>query len=163
MLELVALKATITPMHRISPFPDRATFRAAFTLIELLVVISIIAILAALTLGTVAYVQKKGMRSRAEAEVAALNAAIESYKLDYGEYPSSNSLASELTAKAGVKGVNTNKVYFEPRKGMVTNNQILDPWGVPYNYTTNPTVNVGFFDLWTVAGSSNNSALYIRN
>jgi type II secretion system protein G len=60
---------------------------AAFTLLELLVVITIIIALAGLILGTVGYVQKKGARSRAEAEIAALSAALESYKADNGTYP----------------------------------------------------------------------------
>jgi prepilin-type N-terminal cleavage/methylation domain-containing protein len=61
--------------------------RRAFTLIELIVVIAIIIILAGLILSTVGYVQKKGARSRAETEIAAMSAAIESYKADNGIYP----------------------------------------------------------------------------
>ena len=60
---------------------------AAFTLIELLVVIAIIVILAGLILSTVGYVQKKGTRARVETEIAALSAALESYKADNGIYP----------------------------------------------------------------------------
>ncbi len=62
--------------------------RHAFTLIELLVVIAIIIVLAGLVLSTVGYVQKKGARSRAETEIAAMSAACESYKADNGIYPS---------------------------------------------------------------------------
>jgi general secretion pathway protein G len=61
--------------------------RRAFTLIELIVVIAIIIILAGLILSTVGYVQKKGARSRAETEIAAMSAACESYKADNGIYP----------------------------------------------------------------------------
>src|SRR4029453_9124393 len=61
----------------------------AFTLIELLIVIAIIIVLAGLVLSTVGYVQKKGARSRAETEIAAMSAACESYKADNGVYPSS--------------------------------------------------------------------------
>src|SRR6267143_1104160 len=66
-----------------------SSFRSAasFTIIELLVVIAIIIILAGLILSTVGYVQKKGARSRAEAEIAAMSAALESYKADNGIYP----------------------------------------------------------------------------
>jgi prepilin-type N-terminal cleavage/methylation domain-containing protein len=66
-----------------------SNFREApgFTILELLIVISIIVILAALILGTVGYVQKKAARSRAEAEIAAMSAACESYKADNGTYP----------------------------------------------------------------------------
>src|SRR4029453_3851697 len=59
----------------------------AFTLIELLIVIAIIIVLAGLVLSTVGYVQKKGARSRAETEIAAMSAACESYKADNGIYP----------------------------------------------------------------------------
>ena len=69
----------------------------AFTIIELLVVIAIIIVLAGLILSTVGYVQKKGARSRAEAEIAAMSAALESYKADNGIYPS-NSATNLLKA-----------------------------------------------------------------
>jgi type II secretory pathway pseudopilin PulG len=59
----------------------------AFTLIELIIVIGIIIVLAGLILATSGYVTKKGQRSRAEAEIAALSAALESYKADNGIYP----------------------------------------------------------------------------
>jgi type II secretory pathway pseudopilin PulG len=64
----------------------RYTF--AFTIIELLVVIAVIIVLAGLILSTAGYVQKKGARSRAETEIAAMSAACESYKADNGVYPS---------------------------------------------------------------------------
>jgi prepilin-type N-terminal cleavage/methylation domain-containing protein len=57
-----------------------------FTLIELIVVVAIIIILAGLVLSTVGYVQKKAARSRAETEIAAMSAALESYKADNGAY-----------------------------------------------------------------------------
>ena len=50
---------------------------SAFTLIELMVVIAIIAILAGLILSAAGYVQKKGARSRAEAEIAACSAFLD--------------------------------------------------------------------------------------
>src|SRR5437867_1158821 len=74
-----------------STFDIRASsFRdgGAFTIIELLTVITIIIILAGLILATTGYVQKKGARSRAESEIAAMSAALESYKADNGIYPS---------------------------------------------------------------------------
>ena len=63
------------------------THAAAFTIVELLIVMAIILVLAGLILGTSGYVQKKGARSRAEAEIAAFSAALESYKADNGIYP----------------------------------------------------------------------------
>jgi prepilin-type N-terminal cleavage/methylation domain-containing protein len=57
------------------------------TIIELLVVIIIILILAGLVLSISSYVQNKGARARAETEIAAISAALESYKADNGIYP----------------------------------------------------------------------------
>ena len=62
-------------------------YNAAFTLIELIVVTAVIIILTGLVLSTVGYVQKKGARARAETEIAAMSAALESYKADNGVYP----------------------------------------------------------------------------
>jgi type II secretory pathway pseudopilin PulG len=56
----------------------------------MLVVIMIIFILAALVLAASSYVQNKGARARAETEIAALSAALESYKADNGIYPTSS-------------------------------------------------------------------------
>jgi general secretion pathway protein G len=147
----------VNPVIRNSP---HAKPRAAFTLIELLVVIAIVAILAALTLSTLGYVNKKGAESRARSEVAALSAAIDGYKLEFGSYPGSNNLVTELTARGPL---NTNRVFFEPSPGILTNNQFVDPWGSPYNYTTEPSNNVGFFDLWTSNNDPQNAARWIRN
>jgi len=84
-----------------------SSFRAggAFTLIELLVVMAVIIVLAALILGTAGYVQKKGYRSRAEAEIGAISAALENYKADNGAYPSS---AETNVLKANTIGDPTN-------------------------------------------------------
>ena len=62
-------------------------FGGAFTLIELIVVITVIVILTGLVLSTVGYARKKGARARAETEIAAMSAALESYKADNAAYP----------------------------------------------------------------------------
>ena len=58
-----------------------------FTVVEILVVMTIILVLAGLVLATSSYVHNKGARSRAEAEIAAMSAALENYKADNGVYP----------------------------------------------------------------------------
>lgn len=160
-----------------------------FTLLELLVVIAIIAILAALVLSTAGYVQKKGATSRAEAEIAALSAALESYKADMGDYPmgppnattnqvtapsASNAFLRAALSPSGPNALNLlNKVYFEFPKGMgtntnpsVTNQAVLDPFGEPYGYiytnTTATRSGSNFFDLWSRAGTTNTNA-WIKN
>ncbi|MEY2521108.1 MAG: hypothetical protein QOF24_2867 [Verrucomicrobiota bacterium] len=68
----------------------QAVGASALTVVELLIVMAIILILAGLILATSSYVQKKGARSRAEAEIAAMSAALENYKADNGIYPRGN-------------------------------------------------------------------------
>jgi len=91
----------ITPQSRLrhsgfdipSSFVIRtSSFRAegAVTIVELLVVITIILILAGVILSISSYVQNKGARARAETEIAAMSAALESYKADNGIYPRDN-------------------------------------------------------------------------
>ena len=62
-------------------------FAGAFTLIELIVVVGVILILTGLVLSTAGYARKKGARARAETEIAAIAAALESYKADNAIYP----------------------------------------------------------------------------
>ena len=147
-----------------------------FTLIELLVVIAVIAILAGLVLQTAGYAQKKAARSRAEAEIAALSAALENYKSDIGDYPAgTNSTTSSsgnnafLRAKLAPKSM---KVYFEFSKKMGTNSNIsetnqsiLDPFGNAYGYQypgDSTRSGSNFFDLWSTAGT-NNTSQWIKN
>src|SRR5438034_4383037 len=68
----------------------KGRYNVAFTLIELIVVITVIIMLTGLVLSTVGYAQKKGARARAETEIAAMSAALESYKADNGVYPRDN-------------------------------------------------------------------------
>src|SRR5437660_11939077 len=69
-------------------------YNRAFTLIELIVVTGIILILAGLVLSTAGYARKKGARSRAETEIAAMSAALESYKADNAAYTRSSNTDS---------------------------------------------------------------------
>ena len=162
----------------------------AFTLIELLVVIAIIAILAALVLNTAGFIQKKGARSRAQSEIAALSTALESYKVEYGDYPgATNAFSTTATNGANIlyqalvaSNATYNpsgKVFFEPYKGICANtnysstaNSFVDPFGQPYQYkypgdATKSGTN--FFDLFSYGGStktadtSNNWETWVKN
>ncbi len=99
--EIARDSSTPLGMTKTVRYETRAVLRA-FTVIELLVVIAIIIILASLILSTVGYVQKKGARSRAETEIAAMSAALESYKADNGIYPrdATNQYTDTLNAKS---------------------------------------------------------------
>ena len=85
---------------------------ASFTVIELLLVIAIIIILASLILSTAGYVQKKGARSRAEAEIAAISAALESYKADNGIYPTTANTTA-LNARTAINSSTYQSASFD--------------------------------------------------
>src|SRR5438046_3759194 len=120
----------------ISSFVIRhSSFRAegAVTIIELLVVIIIILILAGLVLSISSYVQNKGARARAETEIAAMSAALESYKADNGIYPRDNpgnQYTDNLNAKLDVdptqsKYKNASLYLFFQLSGLDANQQAV--------------------------------------
>lgn len=146
-----------------SPRRRRAS-RAAFTLVELLVVIVIIMILVGIVLGTAKYAQGKAARSRAQAEIAMLETALEQYKSDNGAYPvtppvrpvngnapayaNSPLLYTALTASKAYMTFKPNQLVV---KGGVT--YIVDPFGSPYDYYCKPgaadQINSPTYDLWS--------------
>ena len=65
----------------------------AFTLIELLTVITIIAILAGLTLSIVGSVTTNAKKSRSAGEVAALQLALARFQIDNGFYPEATNIS----------------------------------------------------------------------
>ena len=140
-----------------------AVAQRAFTIVELLIVIAIILMLAGLVLATSGYVQAKGKRSRAEAEIAALSAALENYRADNGIYPkasetdnldsSTASLADYepaslklyeyLSGDSDDNRTAETKVYFafKPNQLSPVNQAqpvkaLRDPFGNPYGYST---------------------------
>jgi|SRR5438874_2251935 len=88
-----------------------------FTLIELVVVFGLILILTGLVLSTVGYARKKGARARAETEIAAMSAALESYKSDNAVYvrgPASALPVGSITIPANVTDILDAKAYRDP-------------------------------------------------
>jgi len=143
--------------------------QSAFTLIELLAVITIIGILAGLTLGATGAVRRHGATSTAKAEVAALQAACDRYYADNNAYPIGSDNPSTFTAPIGATALFSNLVgssmlttaptskrYFEPKPAMVyTNgsspNYFVDPWHYAYGYNsdgTNPPL------IWSTGGQT---------
>jgi len=148
----------------------------AFTLIELLAVITIIGILAGLTLGAAGAVRRHGATSTAKAEVAALQAACDRFYADNNSYPSNSTvnpsssfaptaytaagqvLFTNLLGSATLTAARTSKRYFEPKEAMVNttgNNYFIDPWGYAYGYNSDGT-NAPL--IWSTAGQTTGGA-----
>ncbi len=149
---------------------------AAFTLIELLAVITIIGILAGLTLGAAGAVRRHGAASTAKAEVAALQAACDRYFADNNLYPldktanpsssyaptgytaAAQVLFTNLVGSATLSAAPTTKRYFEPKPAMAyttgSPNYLIDPWGYAYGYYSDGT-NAPL--IWSTAGQTTSS------
>jgi general secretion pathway protein G len=120
--------------------------RRGFTLIELLVVITIIMILAGLSMGGYGYVTRKQADSQAAIQISLLSKALEEYKLDNGVYPPTGTTNSLYTLLYW-SGANTSppgKIYLadlDPNSkgqgwidGTGAAATIRDPWGIEYIY-----------------------------
>lgn len=126
--------------------------RRGFTLIELLVVITIIVILAGLSMGGFSFVTRKQAEEQARVQIALLEKALEEYKLDNGAYPgpppespNANFTSNDLYKELYWNGVSGNgKIYLadlDPNskgqgwiEGTGANATIRDPWGNEYIY-----------------------------
>jgi general secretion pathway protein G len=147
-----------------------------FTLIELIIVVTVITILAGLVLSTAGYARKKGARARAETEIAAISAALESYKADSAVYPAysgttgahalyqglsgdGNDAIGGTTASTGTPG-SSGKSYMTLKPNMLSPNppdattRVIDPFGNAYNYIAPGTNNTSAFDLWSTANAN---------
>lgn len=108
----------------------------AFTLIELMMVMIIIGILASLITTGAFRAIRSARESRAESDIAALETALERYKLDTGVYPDNtsgtNSFKTWLHNDDGSTGWNGPYMNFKAKDLNV--NAFTDPWGSDYIY-----------------------------
>ncbi|MEI6070146.1 MAG: DUF4190 domain-containing protein [Verrucomicrobiae bacterium] len=124
------------------------------------IVIFIISVIIFVTFG-LPLIQSKTAITRAEAEIAALSAAMESYKADTGDYPTwTNNPGGNNVFLLTLLMPESGKDYFIFNKGMTNTNGIVDPFGTTYGYTYPGATNrngSNSFDLWSTAGSTTNS------
>lgn len=88
--------------------PRTATARArsgGFTLIEMLVVIAVISILAGFILSAVPRARSMAMRKKTLALIKGLSMAIDSFALDMGEYPDSNTITNLDTGGSPINSI----------------------------------------------------------
>jgi general secretion pathway protein G len=97
-----------------------------FTLIELLIVMVIISLLAALVAPRFFGQEKKAKQRGAKGQIALLESAVDTYRLDVGRYP---------TTQQGLKALRERPDGLEKWDGPYLSKELpLDPWGNPYVY-----------------------------
>ena len=113
-----------------------------FTLIELMVVVIILGILALYITPKIMGEPEKAKRVKARMDITTLETALKMYKLDNGEYPS-----TEQGLRALVEQPETGTIPKKWREGGYLEKRKVpkDPWGNEYVYIC-PGVN-GDFDL----------------
>jgi general secretion pathway protein G len=100
--------------------------QAGVTLIEMMVVVVIIALFAALVLPRMMGQADKARKTAARAQINAYLTALGSYKLDTGNYP---------TTEQGLQALRTKPENINGWQGPYTDKEIdNDPWGHPYLY-----------------------------
>ena len=121
---------------------------AGFTLVEVMVVIVIIGLLATVVMINVLPSQDRAMREKARADIAVLEQAIETYRLETLRFPTAAEGLQSLVNPAG-------------RDGGYIRRLPQDPWGNPYQYAF-PGQH-GHFDVYSfgadgVRGGEGNNA-----
>jgi general secretion pathway protein G len=116
-----------------------------FTLLELMVVLLILTLLATIAAPRVTQYLRKAKAQTAKIQVDALGAAVDSFHLDTGRFPTSDEGLRALVERPA----DTSKwdgPYLKKRESLI------DPWGRPYLYR-NPGQHAEY-DLYTL-GSDN--------
>jgi type II secretory pathway pseudopilin PulG len=130
-----------------------------FTLIELVVVFGLILILTGLVLSTVGYARKKGARARAETEIAAMSAALESYKADNAIYPRDCNTDELIASSSGdPTAYQAASLYLYKQLSGDTNANFQPPAGARSYFTFKPNM------LSTTTDANGNTTVnYIRD
>ncbi|WP_188054562.1 type II secretion system major pseudopilin GspG [Sphingosinithalassobacter sp. CS137] len=112
---------------------------AGLTLVEMMVVLVIIALVAALIVPNVIGRPDQARVTTATSNLATISQALTMYRLDNGDYPSTQQGLKALVERPSVPPVPANWAQGGYLTGLQTNDQgqPIDPWGNPYVYANN--------------------------
>jgi general secretion pathway protein G len=140
------------PAQRLTtqPIPSRVQ-RQGFTLIELLVVITVIGILAAITLNIAGGVNQKAAMDKARAEIAAISNALEQFKSVRDYYP--NNATTNAAPLIMTNSTNSIQPFYQATKYLTNGfGHLMDPYGNAYLYIDSGTNrhNPASFDVFSI-------------
>ena len=127
---LVSPRPGETPRRGVSPI--RAVSRRGFTLIEIMVVVFILGLLVTLVAPKILGRTDEAKRTKAAADLRAIEQALHLYKLDNGNYPTTDQGLKALVTKpeSGIIPARWNSEGYLEKVP-------VDPWGHPYLYLSN--------------------------
>lgn len=108
---------------------------AGLTLIEMLIVLVIIAVVAGLVTMNVINRPDEARVTTTKANISSIGVALKTYRLDNGEYPTSEQGLKALAEKPTIPPVPANW----PQGGYLSEPP-LDAWGKPYDYKSDGSV-----------------------
>ncbi|MCX5641990.1 MAG: type II secretion system protein GspG [Candidatus Omnitrophica bacterium] len=110
--------------------------RQGFSLVEILIVLAIGTILAGLLLPAIQKARERGLVTKAQATIIAVETALSLYENDFGDYPTHSGtfrevleILTEETGNPRWKGP-----YLRFKEKNIQDGELLDPWKEPYRY-----------------------------
>jgi general secretion pathway protein G len=118
-----------------------------FTLIELMVVLIILALLATVVVPNVVGKSDQAKVTKAQADVASVEALLDQYYLDMGQYPST---------EEGLKALSKAPDGADKKwKGPYAKKPVpLDPWGNAYHYESPGTHSSQRYEVWSLGADN---------
>lgn len=106
------------------------------TLLELLVVLAIGTCLAGLLLPAVQKARQRGLVTKTQATIAAVEAALSLYETDFGDYPLHTGTFGQVLSILGNPSENPRwkGPYLRFKESDLAEGELLDPWKIPYRY-----------------------------
>jgi len=134
--------------------------RSGFTLIEIMLVVIIIGILVAMIVPNISGRSEQARKTAARTDIESnLSTALDLYRMDVGQYPTTEQGLSSLIEEPTVSPVPTqwNGPYLKKKKIP------KDPWGRDYVYVSPGTHNPESYDLSSLGASGQEGSDNVTN